>query len=282
MESVAGTIMGTPPSMNYIDPVCHPLLDRIAQEADWPTEDEFPAAPEWADLYEERLRFVDSKGELNRFVPRLRKSPYQRDRTLAEIEVAYFLEKMRSLPIIEWEPPGTRGTRGEFLIGSPTAKIFVEVKTGGWEKDIKDAEGKDAVRLSQPKYLNAEARSVAPWASIRNAVANAYKKFPDSMATLLVIKDDYFIPLDDFNADLALYCPAAGSDQSGYLAENGCFVDYRYERLGGVGILNQTLSDGRVRYSFSVYDNPNALSAVKLPQDIFGDDCRRNAPQYRK
>lgn len=262
---------------NYIDRSRHPLLYGISQEADWISEDEFPAAPEWADVHEAWLRFIDSKGQTTRFVSRLTKSAYQRDRTFAEIAVGYFLETKCSLPIIEWEPHGEARTRGEFMVGSLNERIFVEVKTGGWEKDIKEAEGKSSPRLSQPKYIHAEARSVAPWAVIRNAVSNAYRKFLESTPTLLIIKDDYFTCLDKFNADLALYCPARGQHTSGYLVENGHFADKRYERLGGVGILNVGLSVQGLRYRFSLYDNPNAVDPVKLPQAVFKGYPRYNS-----
>lgn len=255
--------------MNYIDPARHPLLHRISQYAEWITEDEFPASKEWADEHDDWLRFVDGKGELNRFLPRLQKSAYQRDRTLAEIGVGYFLEVKCSLPILDWEPLGAAGKKGEYIVRWSGGKIFVEVKTGGWQKDIKDAEGTNSLRLSQPKYIQGEARSVGPWTVIRNAVSNAYPKFPDTMPTLLIIKDDYFIKLDKFNADLALYCPAVGKHTGGYLAENGCFVDHRYERLGGVGILNVNLSAKGLQHSFFLCDNTNAVTAVQLPQSIF-------------
>ena len=268
--------------MNCIDPARHPLLHGISQGAEWTAEDKFPAWPQWADDHEEWLRFVDDKGELNRFLPRLKKSAYQRDRTLSEIGVGYFLEVKCSLPIVEWEPPGDGGKTGEFLVRCPQGKLFVEVKTGGWEKDIVQAEGRGSPRLSQPKYVHAEARSVGPWAVIRNAVSNAYAKFPDSMPTLLIIRDDYFIDLDKFNANIALYCPAVGEHTGGYLAENGYFVDHKYERLGCVGILNVKSISGVIHYDFFLCDNSNALNAVKVPTAIFQGSPRYNATRRPK
>ena len=263
--------------MNYIDSTRHPLLHRLSQGAEWTAEDAFPAWPEWADVHEEWLRFVNDKGESDRFLPRLKKSAYQRDRTLSEIGVGYFLEVKCSLPIVEWEPPGDGGKKGEYLVSCAQGKIFVEVKTGGWQKDIVEAEGKNSPRLSQPKYIHAEARSVGPWAVIRNAVSNAYPKFPDSMPTLLIIRDDYFTDLDEFNVNLALYCPAVGERAGGYLAENGCFVDKRYERLGGVGILNVELPADGLQYRFFLCDNTNAVNAVKLPMSTFPGHPRYSA-----
>lgn len=244
---------------NYIDQSRHPLLYGISQEADWISEDEFPAASEWADVHEEWLRFVDGKGQMPRFVSRLKKSAYQRDRTFAEIAVGYFLETKCSLPIIEWEPPGEGRTRGEFMVGATRERVFVEVKTGGWQKDVKEAEGKNSPRFTQPKYIQAEARSVGNWVVIRNAVSNGYKKFRDSTPSLLMIRDDYFVSLEKLlGPDIALY-------RSG----DGCFTDRRYECLGGVGIFRVDLRDTGLHYHFSVYENPNALDSVKLPKAVF-------------
>ncbi|RPH79237.1 MAG: hypothetical protein EHM80_08350 [Nitrospiraceae bacterium] len=101
---------------------------------------------------------------------------------------------------------------------------------------------------------------------IRNAVSNGYKKFPNSIPSLLMIRDDYFIPLDKFlGPDIALY-------RSG----DGCFTDRRYERLGGVGIFSVDLRDTGLHYHFSVYENPNAIDSVKLPQALFQGYSRCN------
>jgi hypothetical protein len=255
--------------MNCIQAARHPLLHNLSNQADWAQEDSFPTQAEYADEVEAWLRFADKKQELSRFLPRLQRNAYQRDRTLAELGVAYFLEVRCSLPIIAWEPLGDAGKKGEYLISCAGQALFIEVKTGGWQKDIADAEGRESPRLKEPKYIQAEARSVGPWQVIRNAVSNAYPKFTNDMQNVLIIWDDYFIPLNPINASIALYCPRSGAYTEGYLAENGCFVDRQYERLGAVGILNVKLSGERITYDFSVYDNSNAIKAVRLDQSAF-------------
>ncbi len=95
----------------YINANRHPLLHSITNGAEWRTKDEFPAAPEWADVHERWLEFVEAKGELARFLPRLKKSAYQRDRTFSEIGIAFYLENNRFLAIIDWEPSGNGGKR---------------------------------------------------------------------------------------------------------------------------------------------------------------------------
>jgi hypothetical protein len=184
-----------------------------------------------------------------------------------EIGGAYFLETQCGLPIIEWEPEGENGTRGEYLVGSGGRPIFVEVVTGGWQKEIKDAEGSDSPRLKLPKYLNGEARSVSNWQVIRAAVANKHKKFCDSRPNLLIIRDDYRIPLEKL----------LGPDIALYRSDDGSFANRRYERLGALAIFRCDLSlEEGLRYHFSVYDNPNAINAAKLPEGVFRDYPRRD------
>jgi hypothetical protein len=112
----------------------HPLLHSIASCAEWREEDHFPAFPQWADENERWLSFLDAKGELGRFLPRLKKSAYQRDRALSEIAIAYYLDQKRSLQIIGWEPTGNAGKKGEYLVRGPVGPIFVEVKTLWWNR----------------------------------------------------------------------------------------------------------------------------------------------------
>jgi hypothetical protein len=198
----------------------------------------------------------------------MKKSAYQRDRAFSEIGIACYLEKQRCLPIIDWEPTGNGAKKGEYMVQGPTGPIFVEVKTGGWQKDIMEEQGRHSPRLSQPKYLDGEARSVAPWAVIRNAIANAYPKFTNSIPSLLIIRDDYLTSLDMFNKDIALFCPGRGNQAGGYLAENGYFLDSRFERLGGIAIFRVELGGGGLQYNFSVSHNPNAVEAVRLPSAL--------------
>lgn len=54
--------------------------------------------------------------------------------------------------------------------GAQKLSVFVEVKAPGWENEIAKAEGRNSPRLQQPKYVHAEARATAPWASARHAV----------------------------------------------------------------------------------------------------------------
>ena len=77
--------------------------------------------------------------------------------------------------------------------------------------------------------------------------------------------------------NLALYCPAVGEHAGGYLAENGYFVDKRYEHLGGVGLLKVELPAEGLQYRFFLCDNMNAVNPVKLPMSTFQGHPRYSA-----
>lgn len=267
-----------------IDPVRHPLLHRVSQTARWINEGAYPAHLECADEHERWLKFVDSKCELARFLPRLRDRANQRDETLAEIGVGYFLATQCGLPILEWEPSGANGKIGEYLtVCHDGREMFVEVKAPGWEEEVVWIEGYNSDRLAQPKFIDGEARSTAPWRSVRQSVKRAYPKMPADKPTLLVICDDVFIGLNDMplNNEIALYCARGSGVHRGdgdYLAENGCFVDSTFECLGSVAVLTVDfpLHCSPARYRFRCYDNPKCLPTVAVPPGIFGQYHRTN------
>jgi hypothetical protein len=97
--------------MSYIT-ARHPLLQLMAEGAHWRGRDDYPAWPEVAGEHELWLEFLDGRGQLPSYLPRLRGPVGQRDDALAEIAVGYFLEMRAGLPIIEWAPIGTNGTDG--------------------------------------------------------------------------------------------------------------------------------------------------------------------------
>jgi len=266
--------------MNNIDPTHHPLLTRIATGAQWIGKDHFPSCIEWADEHERWLRFVDEAGELNRYFQRLRGPKERRDEAFAELAVIFFLAERCGLPPTEWEPVGAGNKRGEVLVRLPgKGSMFVEVKSPGWEAEIANAEGQGSPRLKMPKYIDGESRAIGPWKSVREAIAKACPKVPDSIPTLLVINDDLMVSLTfvQINVDIALYCEKGkGTHKSGYLAEEGSFVGSRYERLGGLGVFQVSLGGNGIEYKFSLCDNPNALKTTAIPQSIFTGFPRNN------
>jgi hypothetical protein len=256
--------------MLTIDPTRHRLLYALAATSRWVGADEYPSCTDWADEHESWLQYLKREGALGRYWPRLKGTKEQRDEALAEIAAAYFFGANCRLPIVEWEPLGEAGKVGEFTVADPSGtRIFVEVKSPGWEAEIVADEGRASPRLLQPKYIDAEARATAPWASIRHAVRKAYPKLSSTIPTLLVINDDLMRSLSDWGkhvGDIALYALKHAGYTQGYLAENGPFANRDFERLGGVAVLTVDLPGSGVRYRFELFENPFALPAVAIPR----------------
>ncbi len=247
--------------MNAIIPERHLRLHRTQQGAGWVGKDDYPTSPTVADEHERWLGFVDENGELDRFLPRLRDRARQRDETLAEIKVGYFLDKNCGLPICVWGPPGAGKTFGEYLVGLPDGRqMFVEVKAPGWESEVVKAEGHRSARLAKPKHIHAEAGSTAPWKSVRDSVSKAYPKMPDDKPTLLVLCDDLPVSLNDW--------PPSALEPG-----NDSFFGSTHERLGAVGFLTVDFSDGwsGARFRYAVHHNPICLPGVAVPKTIFED-----------
>jgi len=270
--------------MDTIDPDRHPFLYEVAQGAQWAGTDEFPSSVAWADEHEAWLRFVKETGGFEHYLRRLRGPKERRDEAFAEIAVAYFFVTLCGMPLIEWEPLGANGKRGEFLVGRPP--VFVEVKSPGWEDEIAKAEGQDSDRLLHPKYIdNDEARATAPWASVRYAVAKAYPKMPDTMPTLLVINDDLVVSLlnwSEITTQIGLYTPKSPGHDTGYPAEDGPFTDARCARLGAVGAFQVDFTGDGIRYRFAIFENTHALPAVVVPPDVAPDFPRFNGASPTK
>jgi hypothetical protein len=262
--------------MPTIDATRHPLLHALAATSQWMGADQYPSCIEWADEHESWLQYLRSEAALDRYWPRIKGIKEQRDEALAEIAVAYFFGVKCSLPIVEWEPAGVAGKVGEFAVRDCAGtRIFVEVKSPGWEAEIVADEGRATPRLLQPKYIDAEARATGPWAAIRHAVRKAYPKLPSTLPTLVVVNDDLMVSLSDWGTnvgDIALYASRHPGYSQGYLAENGPFVNRDFERLGGVGVFTVDLPSGGMRYRFELFENDFALPAVAIPKTFL--------PQY--
>lgn len=267
--------------MPQIDPGRHPLLYDIAQGAQWVGTDDFPSCLEWANEHEAWLCFVRDAGGLDHYGSRLKGPKERRDEAFAEIAVAYFFATKCGMTILEWEPVGAGGKVGEFLMGvDPRHLVFVDVKAPGWEDEIAKAEGQNSPRLQQPKYIQAEARMTAPWASARHAVRKAYPKMSDTIPTLLVINDDLMVSLLDWREsmiDIGLYTPKSAGQTTGYLAEDGPFACPQFERLGGVGIFNVRLTTA-IEYRFAIFENPHALPAVAIAREVAAGYPRHTGP----
>lgn len=287
--------------MNHIDPQRHLRLHKVAEGAKWAGQDAYPAYPWVADENEEWLELIETRlgqAGLDHYTNKLREPATKRDEFLVELATAYFLDEGCGLPIMGLEPAGSGGKTGEFLFGLPDQRqLFVEVKSPGWEGEVEEEESRERVgprpkgrlpRLDQPKYRHMEARAFHHTQRVRDTVAKAYPKMPDTMATLLVISDDFFVRLTD-GLDMvkwALFAKRsidpsdeAAKSQPRWTTEDGGFVGSQYERLGAVGIFN-FVPDSPYKYSFALFRNPHALEAVRVPPESFAKDAVFDGPDW--
>ena len=233
----------------------HPLLASIAESSRWLGKDQFPSVARRDDVIK-WLEYLDGKSQFPRYLPRLKDTPAKRDEALAEIYAAYFIEKYAGYPITAWEPPGNNGKQGEFSFGFDGKGIFCEVKSPGWEREIVEREGVNSLRLNQPKYIRGEGGSFDNSSYVQDTVLKAYPKFPINQSTLLILVDDFKVPLSDDPIDMwkALF------------KENvGCFTTNQFCNLGAIGVLCMEKIDP----DFCVYHNPMALESVIVPKEVF-------------
>jgi len=253
-----------------------PLISAVMDGAHWRGQNAFPSSQLWSDEVERVFAFAVSRGQFGIYLPRLRGRWKEFASALAELRVAFYLDR-NQFRITEWGPVGGRGVRGEgeFLARGPSGiSTFVEVKSPGWEGELSQEE-RTGGRKKQPKYLHCEARAVAPWERVQFEVEKAYKKFIPENPNLLVIADDLFVSLEyatDLQMGMALY------EQR----NNGCFASNKYENLGAVGAF-WPVSNGRaVWYEMKLYINAHALKTSAIPDDMrlaFEDETTNSSTQ---
>jgi len=239
-----------------------------------PWNDGYPALPADVEEFDNLWLFAYDEGRIDHYVSRLSGKLAQRDEALNELRVALALKSL-GYRIVEWEPLGNGAKRGEYSITQDGhGVIFVEVKSPGWEGELAPEE-RAAGRTKQPKYIPGERRGgpLATWQRIRCCVEQAYSKFSPDRTNILVIADDFRVPLDDQQMGIALYNPVAS-----LLAPLGCsdyacsdyglgpFASSTFENIGSVARLtNELLSrqdyvDDCYRLRF--YHNPFARKPV--------------------
>jgi len=237
-----------------------PLGSLVKSEERW--TDEYPAWQQYADEFEELLNWTKAKGRWSSYLGALQGPNSQRDSALMEIRVAKHLESS-GFPVVDWKPRGAAANEGEYTVqGQSRQRIFVEVKSPGWEGEVSEVERR-AGRLAELKHKDLEARFVAPWERIQFAVDKAYKKFRGDTPNLLIIADDLFISLQhgtELHVGQALY--------SNLRTHPGYFTHQRYDKLGGVGIFWIDGNGANVQYYMRVFLNPNALNETALSLDM--------------
>jgi len=208
------------------------------------------------------LVFIQNKNQLKRYLPRLKDYKTRRDEALAEICSAYVIEVKLKYPVIRWEEKTVGGKDIDFIIRDGLDEIYCEVKSPGWESELKKKERLSG-RKGLPKHINGESRPIAPWRAIRYALKKSYPKFLPNCKNLVIVNDDLFVKILDFpeNIDIALF-----EDTGIYNNEKGYFVSNDFENIGGILILNWGLKT-RIEYRYKFIANKNSKKPflIRLP-----------------
>jgi hypothetical protein len=158
--------------------------------------------------------------------------------------------------IVAWEPPtGVGGCTGEFSIRwNRGPVILVEVKSPDWQGELTESE-KRSTRKQLGKYVDAEARSVDPFAQPSYVIRErAVPKFTGKQPTLVVVADDQFIS--------PVMSPHPGGRIDALLAEPGNCV------LGGVLFFNASPYQSEIEYTIHFHANSWALGSCQIPIDV--------------
>jgi len=221
----------------------------------------------WKSEIEKWLLYINNKGELDRFIPRLTKMNSRKiNEALAEISSAYSLESIFNLKVTGWEVPANGDKNVDFTIDLNSEEVYCEVKSPSWQSELSKKE-KLGIRKAQGKYKKNEVRFFGHWKNIRYAIKKAYPKFLNNCKNLVIIQDDLWVNILDFPTDIQIEI-ALFNNGIGYGGIKGVFISGDYENVGGVLFININPSSQESIYKYKFVDNPNALKPYKLPINI--------------
>ena len=246
-----------------------PVARKLISPDVW--TDGFPAWESWRREFDALVHWANMKGCLSRFEGPLESRNHQRDEALNELRLAFLFDSL-GFPVMQWDPLGANGKKGEFLLDTPEQiPVFTELKSPGWEGELRPEEIA-AGRQHQPKYNSAGGGAVGNFMPVHRCIASpkTYPKFAESQANLLIIADDLMLPLHEslFQVEGALF----GSEQQ--YGQDGYFTTNQFENIGALGVFYAYSASHGVEYKFSIFENPHALPATRLPQSLL-DECRK-------
>lgn len=230
-----------------------PLTRTVLDGAFWRAKSQYPASQVWADEAERLFAFLVTQCVFDRFLPRLRAREREKTAALAEARVGFFFHR-NGFRILRWEPEEVPGHPGDLDIQwRDTEPIFVEVKGPDWEGELSEAERRTG-RKGLPKYINAEARVIAPQERVLYAITRALPKLVERRANLIVVVDDLFVSPLYLTKDYLTRALVNG------LADPTC------RSVGGVFLLNPVSYGDFVEYR--KYFAPNVGAAHPLPDVV--------------
>jgi len=217
----------------------------------------------WKNEIEKWLLYINNKGELNRFLPRLTKMDSRKiNEVLAEISSAYLLESILNLRVTGWEVPTSSDKNVDFTIDLNSEEVYCEVKSPSWQSELSKKE-KLGIRKAQGKYKKNEVRFFGHWKNIRYAIKKAYPKFLSNCKNLVIIQDDLWVNILDFPTDIQIEI-ALFEDQSVYNNEKGYFANSDYENVGGILFIDINPTSCK-KYKIKFFPNENSKMPFIIP-----------------
>jgi hypothetical protein len=217
----------------------------------------------WKNEIEKWLLYINNKGELNRFLPRLTKMDSRKiNEVLAEISSAYLLEIILNLKVTGWEVPTSSDKNVDFTIDLNSEEVYCEVKSPSWQSELSKKE-KLGIRKAQGKYKKNEVRFFGHWENIRYAIKKAYPKFLSHCKNLVIIKDDLWVNILDFPTEIPINI-ALYEETGQYNSEKGYFANSDYENVGGILFIDINPTNSK-KYKIKFFPNENSKIPFIIP-----------------
>src|SRR3990172_7277016 len=180
------------------------LFDNVFKNPKWQGQDDFPSSDTEKNEVNKWLEFIQTKGQLKRYLPRINDKKTLRNEALAEIGSAYYLESKLKYPIAGWEKKTTGGKDVDFIILAGSDEIYCEVKSPGWEGELTQEE-RIKGRKNLLKYISGDGHFTASWRQIRYALKKSYPKFLSHCKNMVILNDDLFVTIPDLDINISLF-----------------------------------------------------------------------------